>query len=202
MLFNTPQFFVFLAVVLILFYTAPRVLAEIHSSRRQLFLLHELHSEVHSAAAFAHRHRLHGGALDRQRRARRGSRKTALVISLTANLGLLGFFKYYNFFAANIAHLLHRPENAFALSIILPLGISFHTFQSMSYVIDVYRRNRNRSPIPSITRCSFRSSRSWWRDPLSARANSSATFTIGSGRLRMTCCAGCCCSFLAWPRKW
>jgi alginate O-acetyltransferase complex protein AlgI len=70
------------------------------------------------------------------------SRKTALVISLAANLGLLGFFKYYNFFASNIAHLLHRPENAFALSIILPLGISFHTFQSMSYVVDVYRKEQ------------------------------------------------------------
>ena len=61
------------------------------------------------------------------------------MISLAANLGLLGFFKYYNFFAANIAHLLHKPSDAFALSIILPLGISFHTFQSMSYVVDVYR---------------------------------------------------------------
>ncbi len=71
-----------------------------------------------------------------------GSRKVALVVSLSANLGLLGFFKYYNFFAANIAHLFHRPENAFALSIILPLGISFHTFQSMSYVIDVYRKEQ------------------------------------------------------------
>jgi len=70
------------------------------------------------------------------------SRKTALIVSLSANLGLLGFFKYYNFFAANIAHLLGRPESSFALSIILPLGISFHTFQSMSYVIDVYRREQ------------------------------------------------------------
>jgi D-alanyl-lipoteichoic acid acyltransferase DltB (MBOAT superfamily) len=63
-------------------------------------------------------------------------------VSLSANLGLLGFFKYYNFFAANIAHLLGKPESSFALSIILPLGISFHTFQSMSYVIDVYRREQ------------------------------------------------------------
>jgi len=47
--------------------------------------------------------------------ARAGSpraRKTALVMSLAANLGLLGFFKYYNFFAENIAALLHRPSNS------------------------------------------------------------------------------------------
>jgi D-alanyl-lipoteichoic acid acyltransferase DltB (MBOAT superfamily) len=62
-----------------------------------------------------------------------------LVASLTANLGLLGFFKYYNFLAANLALALDKPSNAFALSIVLPLGISFHTFQSMSYVADVYR---------------------------------------------------------------
>jgi alginate O-acetyltransferase complex protein AlgI len=77
--------------------------------------------------------------------ARTGSaraRKLALIASLCANLGLLGFFKYYNFFAANLARLLHQPESAFALSIILPLGISFHTFQSMSYVIDLYRRQQ------------------------------------------------------------
>jgi alginate O-acetyltransferase complex protein AlgI len=62
-----------------------------------------------------------------------------LVWSLAANLGFLGFFKYFNFLAANLALLLHRPANAFALDIVLPLGISFHTFQSMSYVVDVYR---------------------------------------------------------------
>src|SRR5262249_16942150 len=66
-------------------------------------------------------------------------RMSALVVSLAANLGLLGFFKYYNFFAAGIAHLKHLPVDAYALDIILPLGISFHTFQSMSYVIAVYR---------------------------------------------------------------
>jgi D-alanyl-lipoteichoic acid acyltransferase DltB (MBOAT superfamily) len=84
-------------------------------------------------------------------------RKTALVVSLSANLGLLGFFKYYNFFAENIAHLLGRPSNAFALSIILPLGISFHTFQSMSYVIDVYRKEQEpiRSPIDYALFISF-----------------------------------------------
>src|SRR6202021_300901 len=48
----------------------------------------------------------------------------------------------------NIAHLLGKPESSFALSIILPLGISFHTFQSMSYVIDVYRREQK--PIVNI----------------------------------------------------
>lgn len=65
-------------------------------------------------------------------------RKQLLLVSLAANLGLLGFFKYYNFFASSLADLLGVPENSFALEIILPVGISFYTFASLSYTIDVY----------------------------------------------------------------
>ncbi len=63
----------------------------------------------------------------------------ALIASLGANLAFLAFFKYYNFGASIAAQLLGRPASAFALDIVLPLGISFHTFQSISYVVDVYR---------------------------------------------------------------
>jgi D-alanyl-lipoteichoic acid acyltransferase DltB (MBOAT superfamily) len=66
-------------------------------------------------------------------------RRSVLIFSLSANLGFLGFFKYYNFLAGNLASALERPANSFFLDIVLPLGISFHTFQSMSYVVDVYR---------------------------------------------------------------
>ena len=66
-------------------------------------------------------------------------RKPALIFSLAANLGMLGFFKYYNFLAANTASLFGLDQHRWALDIVLPLGISFHTFQSISYVMDVYR---------------------------------------------------------------
>jgi hypothetical protein len=66
-------------------------------------------------------------------------RKTVLIASLAANLGFLGFFKYYNFLAANVALAAGLDPHSFFLDIVLPLGISFHTFQSMSYVVDVYR---------------------------------------------------------------
>lgn len=69
-------------------------------------------------------------------------RKAFLVLSLFANIGMLGFFKYYNFFAANltgIGHGLGLPLSARTLAIVLPIGLSFHTFQSMSYTIEVYR---------------------------------------------------------------
>src|SRR6266849_10458623 len=66
-------------------------------------------------------------------------RKCALAVSLASNLGFLAVFKYYNFAASNVATLLGFPPSRFMLDIVLPLGISFHTFQSISYVVDVYR---------------------------------------------------------------
>ena len=65
-----------------------------------------------------------------------------LIISLTTNLGLLFFFKYLIFFADNVvgfANYLGLEIDTFALKIILPLGISFYTFQTISYTVDVYR---------------------------------------------------------------
>lgn len=65
-----------------------------------------------------------------------------LVASLTANIGLLAFFKYFNFFNENLVSvfsLFGKEFHPLNLSIILPIGLSFHTFQSMSYTIEVYR---------------------------------------------------------------
>lgn len=69
-------------------------------------------------------------------------RKLWLTLSIVANLGILGFFKYFGFFINSLAALLQRldiPFHTSTLSIILPVGISFYTFQTMSYTIDVYR---------------------------------------------------------------
>jgi len=65
-------------------------------------------------------------------------RKIMLMISLVANLGLLGFFKYQGFFIHNMQSIM--PFDLPFAETILPVGISFYTFQSMSYTIDVYRR--------------------------------------------------------------
>ncbi len=72
----------------------------------------------------------------------RGGRRLWLAISLVGNLGILGFFKYYNFFVTSAQSALalvgiDAPE--MSLHIILPVGISFFTFQSMSYTLDIYR---------------------------------------------------------------
>ncbi len=83
-----------------------------------------------------------GLAVDRIEEPRR--RKLFVAISMVLNLGMLGYFKYCNFFAESLQAALARGGITVPLAhlnVVLPIGISFYTFQSMSYVIDVYRRD-------------------------------------------------------------
>ena len=64
-------------------------------------------------------------------------RKLFVVLSVVVNLGVLGYYKYTNFFIENINHFIKNDIKI--ATIVLPIGISFFTFQAMSYVIDVYR---------------------------------------------------------------
>lgn len=79
------------------------------------------------------------------------SRELYLTLSILFNLGLLGFFKYFNFFiesATDFIQLLGFQAHASTLNLILPVGISFYTFQTMSYTIDVYRGKMEASKDP------------------------------------------------------
>lgn len=79
---------------------------------------------------------IHGASTQRRR-------KLFLALSMAGNLGMLGFFKYFNFFAHSLADLLGSlglQIQPFTLQVVLPVGISFYTFQTMSYTIDIYRR--------------------------------------------------------------
>ncbi|MCB0473367.1 MAG: MBOAT family protein, partial [Flavobacteriaceae bacterium] len=70
-------------------------------------------------------------------------RKLLLWTSILVNLGFLGFFKYYNFFLDNFVtafSFFGKNIQSSSLNIILPVGISFYTFQTLSYSIDVYRK--------------------------------------------------------------
>ncbi|MFH1478570.1 MAG: MBOAT family O-acyltransferase [Candidatus Omnitrophota bacterium] len=70
-------------------------------------------------------------------------RKRFLIFSIIGNLTILGFFKYFNFFTSNLQNLLGFfgfSIGANFINIILPVGISFYTFQTMSYTIDIYRK--------------------------------------------------------------
>ena len=78
-------------------------------------------------------------------------RKLLVVVSLCVNLGLLCYFKYTNFFASIMAQLTGNEFSAF--DIFLPVGISFFTFQSLSYTLDVYRRDLK--PLSSLLDYAF-----------------------------------------------
>ncbi len=136
MLFHTVNFFIFLSIVLVLFYTAPRRL------RKYILLLasyyfygswnYKFIALLLTLTAIDY---TSGIWLERVQAPAR--RKLILIGSLSANLAFLGFFKYFNFLRSNIDSLLGGHPTPW--DIVLPLGISFHTFQSMSYVVDVYR---------------------------------------------------------------
>ncbi len=137
MLFNTTQFFLFLAAVLLLHYSAPR------PWRKYILLAASYYFYMSWNPKFALL-LLTLTAIDYTAgmwiaRVRPSRKKLLLILSLSANLGFLGFFKYYNFLAETVCQLIRVPPHSFALQIVLPLGISFHTFQSMSYIVDVYR---------------------------------------------------------------
>lgn len=88
-------------------------------------------------------------AMDRTDHAKR--RKVLLILSLLVNLGMLGFFKYYNFFieSFNAAFTFMGQDISLStLRIVLPVGISFYTFQTLSYTIDVYRKEMKASHDP------------------------------------------------------
>ncbi|MEM7698463.1 MAG: MBOAT family O-acyltransferase [Verrucomicrobiota bacterium] len=90
-----------------------------------------------------------GQQLHRTESARR--RKTWLLVSLVTNLGLLAVFKYFNFFADSAQEMLGTlgwEVDWRLLQIVLPVGISFYTFQTLSYTIDIYRRKLE--PVKSL----------------------------------------------------
>ena len=69
----------------------------------------------------------------------KGKAKRWMWLNIVLNLGILALFKYYDFFVTEFAHLFHVSTEGLLLKVILPVGISFYTFQALSYSIDVYR---------------------------------------------------------------
>jgi len=136
MLFNSFQYWIFFLIVVVLFYSVPFRIGKLlllgasyvfYMWWDPRFIVLILTSTV--ADYFL-------GILLERASGRR--KKLLLWASLLVNLGILGFFKYYDFFASSLAALLHLPESSLVLRIILPLGVSFYTFASLSYTIDVY----------------------------------------------------------------
>ena len=82
-----------------------------------------------------------GLLIGKSRESRAESSKFWLWLNIAINLGILAVFKYYDFFVSEFGRLFGIPTDSLLLRIILPVGISFYTFQALSYSIDVYRGN-------------------------------------------------------------
>jgi D-alanyl-lipoteichoic acid acyltransferase DltB (MBOAT superfamily) len=144
MLFNSLHFLLFLPVVVGLYYLLPKQFRWI-----LIFV-----ASCYFYMAFVPKYILilfliiiidyvSGILIERARK--KNIKRLFLVVSILSNVGLLAFFKYFNFINENIGVLsewmgLHFKPSA--LDVILPIGLSFHTFQSMSYTIEVYRGNQ------------------------------------------------------------
>ena len=141
MLFNSYQFWLFLAVVILLYRSLP------HRGQNRMLLI----ASYVFYAAWDWRFLsliLISTAVDYWVALGLGShavgpgRRRLLLVSLVTNLGLLGVFKYYGFFSRELAAFLEAlglSASIPTLDLVLPVGISFYTFQTLSYTIDVYR---------------------------------------------------------------
>ena len=145
MLFNSIEFVIFLPLVLLLYWTVFNKTVQLRNAfllvasycfygfwdYRFLFLI-ALTSTIDFYCG-----------LKIEKSSEKSTRKTFLFVSLFSNLGILGFFKYYDFFIQELIDLFSQfgiSANFHTLRIILPVGISFYTFQTLSYTIDVYKR--------------------------------------------------------------
>ncbi|HEY4270539.1 MAG TPA: MBOAT family O-acyltransferase [Candidatus Udaeobacter sp.] len=136
MLFNSFQYWIFFLIVAVLFYSMPfrfgKVLLLLASYVFYMwwdprFIVLILTSTIVD---------YYLGILLETTTGRR--KKLLLGVSLVVNLGILGFFKYYDFFAGSLADLLHISRSSVVLQVVLPIGVSFYTFASLSYTFDVY----------------------------------------------------------------
>jgi alginate O-acetyltransferase complex protein AlgI len=144
MLFNSIEFFFFFIVVTTLYFLLPVVY------RCMLLLI----ASCYFYMAFVPYYILilfftiiidYFAGLWIEREQDQRKRKRLLLLSLIANIGVLVVFKYYNFFIDNISAVLAQGSMRNPLpylTILLPIGLSFHTFQAMSYTIEVYRGNQ------------------------------------------------------------
>lgn len=144
MLFNSFEFFVFLPVVFFLYWYIFNKNVKIQNiliiggsylfygwwDWRFLFLIFSSTLVDYFVGAQIHKQTDHI------------KRKYWLWVSIIFNIGLLGFFKYFNFFTESFIEMFHlfgyEMQNSWTLRIILPVGISFYTFQTMSYSLDIY----------------------------------------------------------------
>ncbi len=141
MLFNSLGFIVFLAVVIALFYLVPHKFRWIPLliASYYFYISWNINLIVLIGATTIISYTT--GILIEYSKSKK-VRLACLLFSIISSLGVLFFFKYFNFFAQSVVEFVRLfgvPVSDFSLNILLPVGISFYTFQTLSYTIDVYR---------------------------------------------------------------
>ncbi len=144
MIFNSLEFAIFFVIVTILFFTFP------HKYRWALLLsascfFYMFFKPIYILILFFTIVIDYIAGIYIEKTEEKHKKKLLLLASLVANIGILMVFKYYNFIAINLNHLFEvsNVNNKIPLlEILLPIGLSFHTFQAMSYTIEVYRGNQ------------------------------------------------------------
>jgi len=141
MLFNSLEYAIFFPIVILTYFLLP------HRFRWILLLLASYYfymcwKPVYAILIVICTVVNYLAALEIDRSATRKRRRAFLFLSLFTSLGMLFLFKYFNFVNDNLSHLFHRFNMMYevpSFKLLLPIGISFYTFQSLSYTIDVYR---------------------------------------------------------------
>ncbi len=144
MLFNSVSFLIFFPVVTLLFFFLPHKYRWIWLLGASCFFYMFFKPEYILILAFTILIDYYAG-LQLEQTSNPKKRKIYLILSLIANIGILAIFKYFNFINSNITGfvtLFNVKNHIPYLNIILPIGLSFHTFQAMSYTIEVYKGNQ------------------------------------------------------------
>ncbi len=151
MLFPTPEFAVFFSLVFVISWMLrPRPVAWRVFLLVASYLFYAWWDPRFTLLLLASTFINQGAARLIQRSPTDGGRRGWMTAAVVADLGILGFFKYYGFFVTSVAGGLDKlglGVDAPLLQVILPVGISFFTFQAMSYVIDIYRRDTEPYPL-------------------------------------------------------
>lgn len=145
MTFNSGEFLIFFPITLILYFLLPKKASRISLLAMSLIFYlawdYKLIVLILFTTAVSY-----FSAIIIDRTEKRSVKKFFIVITLVACLGVLFFFKYYNFIAESLGWAIKQFGGGtydFTLDLVLPVGISFYTFQTLSYVIDVYRGNES-----------------------------------------------------------
>ncbi len=144
MVFNSLEFLVFFPIVLLLYFVLPKKIRWIMLLAASYYFYISWNLDLVYLIVFTTVVSWLCSIIIEKKRENRALCRTCLTLTLVVCLGVLFFFKYFNFLSDSVVgvmNLFGAKQDRFLLDLILPVGISFYTFQTLSYAIDVYRGN-------------------------------------------------------------